>query len=172
MRLTSRFTAATAVLVGALVAAGTVSAGNGGQLRIEQGFYRGHVVTMFQPTLYSADPNGGTLGCFGLGPDFTGIDRPAAPMYVIFDTTATQDHCDGQPTVGNHEHVLSAVPGEPGYTATWRLVVLNEATPGSRNLTTDPFTSVAEVQAALNDGTLIDNTPPGLPPILLPVINA
>ena len=171
MRLTSRAAATAAVLlVTVLVAAGSASAGKGGQRRIEHAYYDGQLVTMFQPTLYSADPNGGVLGCFGLGPDYTGIDRPAAPMYVIFDPTATQDHCDGQPTAGNHEHVLSAVPGEPGYTAAWKLVLLYEATPGSRNLATNPYRSASEVQAAVNDGTLVNETPAGLPPILLPVI--
>lgn len=171
MRLISRATAVAAIsLVAVLVAAGSASAGKGGHLRIEQAYYGGQSVTMFQPTLYSADPNGGVLSCFGLGPDFTGTDRPAPPMYAIFDPTATQDHCDGYPTLGNHEHVLSAVPGAPGYTGAWTLVILNEATPGSRNLSTDPYTSVAEVQAAIDAGALVDNTPSGLPPILLPVI--
>ena len=73
------------------------SAGKGGQLRIEPAWYQGHEITFLQPSLFSANLNGGAVACFGLGPDPSGIDPPTQPRYVIFDDTATQDHCDGQP---------------------------------------------------------------------------
>jgi hypothetical protein len=149
--------AATALALATLVAP-TVSAGPGGQRRLEMAWYEGHELTFLQPSLFSAKPNGGVLACFGLGPDLSGIERPTQPLYVIFDDTATQDHCDGQPDVLRHEHVLPVAPGDPGYTAAWRLVLLVEATPGSIDLGTHPFTSAAQVHAALNAGTLVDVT--------------
>lgn len=133
-------------------------AGKGGELRIERAWYAGREVTFLQPNLFSADPNGGTLACFGLGPDLSGITRPTAPLYVIFDDTATEDHCDGQPGLLRHDHVLPVAPGDPGYTGAWTLVLLVEATPSSRNLATDPITSVDQVRAAIANGTLVDVT--------------
>src|SRR5947208_3344925 len=85
-----------AVAVAAIAAAacmtGTAYAGSGGLLRIEKAWYNGHEITFLQPSLFSANPNGGVLACFGLGPDMSGINRPTQPLYVIFDDTATQDH--------------------------------------------------------------------------------
>jgi len=139
-------------------AAVPVLAGKGGALRIEPGWYEGHAVSFLQPSLFSANTNGGVLACFGLGPDLAGIVRPTEPLYVIFDDTATQDHCDGQPTVLRHDHILPVAPGDPGYTGAWTLVLLVEATPGSIDLATNPITSAADVQAALTNGSLIDVT--------------
>jgi hypothetical protein len=138
--------------------AGSASAGSGGQLRIEPAWYQGHGITFLQPSLFSADPNGGVFACFGLGPDLTGVTRPTAPLYVILDDTATQDHCDGDPTALRHDHVLSVAPGDPGYTGAWTLVLLVEAVPGSVDLATDPFTSAAQVRDAVSAGVLVDVT--------------
>jgi hypothetical protein len=175
MRIKRTLVAVTAALAVAGALAAEVAAGTGGQLRIERAWYNGHEVTFLQPSLFSQNANGGTLACFGLGPDLTGIDRPAQPLYVIFDESATQDHCDGQPKVLRHDHILSVGPGDPGYTGAWRLVLLVEGRPGSIDLGTDPFTDAARVQAAIADGTLVDVTsalePPG-PPVerVAPVI--
>ena len=46
----------------------------------------------------------------------SGISRPTQPLYVIFDDTATEDHCDGQPDVLRHDHILPVAPGDRGYT--------------------------------------------------------
>jgi hypothetical protein len=114
------------------------------------------------------------LACFGLGPDLSGIQRPTQPLYVIFDATATQDHCDGQPSVLRHDHVLSVAPGDAGYTGAWTLDLLIEATPGSIDLASTPFTSAAQVRAALAAGTLVDVTsvlaPGGPVNMIAPVI--
>ena len=147
----------TALALNALATA-PVLAGTGGKLRIEPAWYDGQVVSFLQPTLFSANPNGGVLACFGLGPDLSGIDRPSQPLYVIFDDTATQDHCDGQPTVLRHDHVLSVAPGDPAYSGAWTLVLLVEATPGSIDLAADPITSAGQIQSALSDGILVDVT--------------
>src|SRR3954452_12283169 len=93
-----RMAAVLAVAVAAVLGqAGAAGAASGGQLRIEPGWYAGHHVSFLQPSVFSSKPNGGTFACFGLGPNLTGIDRPTAPLYVIVDPSATQDHCDGDP---------------------------------------------------------------------------
>lgn len=120
------------------LAATPALAGKGGELRIEPAWYDGLAVSFLQPTPFSANPNGGVLACFGLGPDLSGINRPSQPLYVIFDDTATQDHCDGQPTVLRHDHVLSVAPGDPAYSGAWTIVLLVEAAPGSIDLAADP----------------------------------
>ena len=161
MSTTRRLTVLAAV-AGALAVTFTISgpafAGPGGTLRIEKAWHEGQPVNFLQPAVFSANPNGGTLACFGLGPDLSGISRPTQPLYVIFDTTATEDHCDGQPDVLRHDHILPVAPGDPGYTGAWRLVLLFEANPGSVDLTTHPLTNAGAVQAAIADGTLVDMT--------------
>jgi hypothetical protein len=169
-----RIAIAAVAVLGAVIAAGTAGAGSGGSLRIEPSWYDGHQVAFLQPSLFSAKPNGGVLGCFGLGPDLAGINRPTRPLYVIFDQTATQDHCDGDPTAFRHDHVLSVAPGDPGYTGAWTLVLLVEASPGSIDLASHPFTTAAQVTAAIASGTLVDVTslfsPDAPPTMVAPVI--
>jgi hypothetical protein len=186
MRRASLLLAAATAMAAIAVLAGPASAGSGGQLRIEPAWYDGKPIQFLQPSLFSANPNGGVLGCFGLGPNLSAINRPTAPLYVIFDPTAIQDHCDawsaGCPVSAAeeftlafcHEHVLSVAPGDPGYTGAWRLVLLVEATPGSVDVGTTPFTSEAQVLSAIRDGTLVDVTsvfsPAGPPTMVAPVI--
>ena len=174
MQRMHRIAIAAVAVLGAAIAVATAIAGSGGNLRIEPGWYDGHHVTFLQPSLFSAKPNGGVLGCFGLGPDLSGINRPTAPLYVIFDQTATQDHCDGDSPAFRHDHVLSVAPGDRGYTGAWTLVLLVEATPGSVDLATDPFTNAQQVTAAIAAGTLIDVTsvfsPDAPPTMVAPVI--
>lgn len=158
MHTRKRLIAVATALVAAAALAATVAAGTGGQLRIEKAWYKGHEVTFLQPSLFSQDQDGGTLACFGLGPDLSGIDRPAQPIYVIFDNTATEDHCDGQPNVLRHDHILPVAPGDAGYTGAWRLVLLFEANPGSIDLAARPFTNADDVQQAIADGRLVDMT--------------
>ena len=87
-----RWLAATvAALAAAVLLAGTAYAGSGGQLRIEKAWYAGHEITFLQPSLFSANPNGGVLACFGLGPDLSGVSRPTQPLFVIFDYSTVPD---------------------------------------------------------------------------------
>src|SRR3954466_2857535 len=109
-----RLTVLVATIAAVALMTGTAHAGPGGRLRIERAWYHGSEVTFLQPSLFSANPNGGVLACFGLGPDLAGIDRPTRPLYVVFDDTATQDHCDGQPNVLRQDHTLAVPPGDPG----------------------------------------------------------
>jgi len=169
-----RIVAVVVALAALTQATAPVFAGRGGALRIESAWYEGRELTFLQPNVFSANPNGGVLACFGLGPDLAGITRPTQPLYVIFDDSATQDHCDGQPGLLRHDHVLSAAPGGRAYTGAWQLVLLIESVPGSRDLANDPITSTAEVQAALDDGTLLDVTsilaPGGAVRMVAPVV--
>lgn len=142
----------------ALLAPVAAHAGPGGQLRIEKAWYAGAEVGFLQPSVFSSDPNGGILACFGLGPDLSGVNRTTRPLYVIFDDTATQDHCEGQPSSLRHDHILSVAPGDAGYTGAWRLVLLVEATPGSIDLALHPLTSASQVREAIDSGQLIDVT--------------
>ncbi len=144
------------VVAAVLIPALSASAGSGGRLRIEEAWYGGHTVQFLQPNIFSSDPNGGTFACFGLGPDLSNVTRPTAPLYVILDNTATQDHCDGDPTALRHDHVLSVAPGDPGYTGAWTLVLLVESSPGSIDLATTPFMTADAVRQAISAGTLVD----------------
>lgn len=160
-QLTHRLRRPAAALAAAAIAASAAStalAGAGGSLRIEPAWYDGHATSFLQPSIFSANPNGGVLACFGLGPDLAGITRPTQPLYVIFDATATQDHCDGDATLLRHDHVLPVAPGDPSYTGAWTLVLIVEATPGSIDLASHPITTAAEVRADLAAGTLVDVT--------------
>lgn len=174
MHTLKRLAIAAAALALVVLPAGAAYAGSGGQLRIEKAWYHGSEVSFLQPSVFSANSNGGTLACFGLGPDLTGIDRPTQPLYVVFDDTATQDHCDGQPNALRHDHILPVAPGDPGYTGAWTLVLLVEASPGSIDLATHPFTSAAQVHNAIATGQLIDVTavlaPNGPVSMIAPVI--
>ena len=173
-RMRYRIAIAAVAVLAATIAAGTAGAGSGGSLRIEPGWYDGHEVSFLQPSLFSAKPNGGVLGGFGLGPDLRGISRPTQPLYVIFDQTATQDHCDGDSTAFRHDHVLSVAPGDPGYTGAWTLVLVVEATPGSFDLASHPVTTAEQVRAAIAARMLVDVTSlfsPNAPPTMVaPVI--
>jgi hypothetical protein len=123
--------------------------------RVENGFYEGSVVQFLQPAVFSSDRNQGTLACFGLGPDLAGTKRAANTpiLYVILNDYATQDHCDGDPTAARHDHVLSVVPGDPGYTGSWTIVF---AVPGP-NFDPDsmPYISVSQVLAGVASGQLV-----------------
>lgn len=125
-------------------------------LRVETGYYDGGTVTFLQPSATSSNPNQGQFACFALGPDLSGGNRSAAapPLYVIVAPGATQDSCpDGSL---RHDHVLSTVPGAPGYTGAWTLVLV---LPTAAFVAADmPFTRVAEVEAEAAAGrvTLVD----------------
>lgn len=162
----------TAGLAG-LAATGTANAANGSNgdhLRIEPGWYAGHEVQFLQPAVFSAKPNGGVFACFGLGPDLAGIDRPTAPLYVILDASATQDHCDGDPSMLRHDHVLSVAPGDTGYTGAWTLVLLAAGPGHTLDLANHPITDAAQVQAAIASGLLVQVPTDGPVQMVAPVI--
>jgi hypothetical protein len=168
-RLAAVLTVALAAVVGH---AGTAGAASGGTLRIEQAWYAGHTVSFLQPSVFSAKPNGGTFACFGLGPDLSGIDRPTAVLYVIVDPSATQDHCDGDPTALRHDHILSAAPGDPGYTGAWTLEFLVAGPGHTLDLANHPMTDASEVRAAIDGGVLVPLPTGGPVQMVAPVISS
>lgn len=144
--------AAAAGAIAAALVAGTAVAG---QPRVEDAYYSGQVVQFLQPAVFSADTNGATFACFGLGPNLADTSRsaPTPTLYVILNDFATQDHCDGDATALRHDHVFSTVPGKAGYTGSWSLVL---AVPGPSFDPADmPFTSVAQVEAGVAAGELV-----------------
>ncbi len=139
----------------AVVSLGFSGTALAGPPRLEAAWFEGRPVQFIQPAVFSADPNGGTFACFGLGPDLTRTSRsaPTPPLYVILNDFATQDHCDGDATALRHDHVLSTAPGHRGYTGSWALIL---AVPGPSFDPADmPFTSVAQVQAGVASGELV-----------------
>jgi hypothetical protein len=138
-----------------LVACLTAGSAHAGPPRLEPAWYEGNLVTFVQPAVSSADSNGGTFACFGLGPDLSGTARSAntPTLYIILNDSATQDHCDGDPGALRHDHVLSTAPGDPGYTGSWTLVL---AVPGPNfDPSAMPYTSVDAVQAGVAAGELV-----------------
>ena len=138
-----------ALAASAIAAALVAGSAFASQPRVEAGFYNGQVVQFLQPAVFSADTNGATFACFGLGPNLANTSRSAATptLYVILNDFSTQDHCDGDATALRHDHVLSTAPGHPGYTGSWSLVL---AVPGPAFDPADmPFTSVSQVQAGV-----------------------
>ena len=126
-----------------------------GPPRVEDAYYNGQTVQFLQPAVFSSDPNSAIFACFRLGPNLATTSRSAvAPtLYVILNDFATQDHCDGDATALRHDHVLSTIPGQSGYTASWKLQL---AVPGPNFDPSDmPFTSVAQVQAGVVAGQLV-----------------
>jgi hypothetical protein len=139
-----------------------------GPPRVEAAWFEGQLVHFVQPAVFSADRNGGTFACFGLGPDLSTTSRSAAtpPIYIILNDFATQDHCDGDAAALRHDHVLSTAPGHAGYTGSWALVL---AVPGPAfDPAQMPFTSVAQVQAgvALGELVLVDTGASMIAPVI------
>ena len=146
-----------ATLVGA-IAALLISTSALAGTRIEDAFYNGQTVQFIQPAVFSADTNGGTFACFGLGPDLSRTHRSAVTptLYVILNDFATQDHCDGNPTAARHDHVLSTIPGQPDYTGSWKLILAQPGPNFDYDPTTyKPYTSVAAVLAGVAAGELV-----------------
>jgi hypothetical protein len=124
-----------------------------GVLEYEPSYYEGKTVVIQIPSAASANPNQAHFACFALGPDLSTAKRsaPAPALYVILAPGATQVACpDG---TLRHDHVLAAVPGSTGYTGAWTIVL---TLPGPAfDVSTMPYTSVAEVNAGVAAGELV-----------------
>jgi hypothetical protein len=137
-----------------------------GPLR-EPAWYNGEEYLIQVPGASSNARNQVEIACYRLGPA-----QPAGPaagqMHVIFAPNATQhEGCPpeyGLPFSLPHEHVLSAVPGVPGYNPRWEVLVY---VPGSNYAGALP-TSVAEVEAALAAEEIVFAANAGR--VLMPVI--
>jgi hypothetical protein len=108
----------------------------------EPGYYNGLVYTFQFPSGGSNDQRELVLpDCFRVGPDFTqhAAEGSVATLYALFLPGANQHECPGGIDV--HDHVLSAVPGSPGYATLWDL---KEVLPGENaNDLVMPITSEA-----------------------------
>ena len=144
------------VIAMCLVALGSSAAASPGELVVEPAYYEGQEVGLLVPSGSSHNPNQviGGGGCFPLGPDMSGTGRTkAATLYALFVPGATQYGCpDGSRT---HDHVIAAAPGDPGYSAAWRVIV---AAPGPNfDVEKMPYTSEAQVLAGVAAQELVLN---------------
>ncbi len=134
----------------------------------EPAWYNGEEYLIQVPGASSASPNQVTIACYRLGPPQP-AGPPAGRMHVIFAPNATQhEGCPpeyGLPFLLPHEHVLSAVPGVPGYVPRWEVHVY---VPGPNWHPGVLPTSEAEVQAALDAGEIVYAAFAGR--VLMPVI--
>lgn len=77
-----------------------------------------------------------------VGVDNPGIERHAIPLYAF-----------GDPGTAPQFDVLSAIPGVKGYNPWWEVVAVIPI--NGRDVSTDPFTSEAEILAAAAAGEVI-----------------
>ena len=143
-----------AIAMCVVMAVGGAAAASAGRLVVEPTYYEGQEVGLLVPSGSSHNPNQviGGGGCFPLGPDMSGTGRTkTAALYALFVPGATQYGCpDGSRT---HDHVIGVAPGDPGYSAAWRVIV---TTPGPNfDATKMPYTSEAEVLAGVAEGELV-----------------
>ena len=117
----------------------------------ELAYYQGTIYEWMSPAGSSNDPNQLVRACFDLGPDLSGHPSgPAGRLYAIVAPGATMHSCpDGS---RQHDHVLSAIPGVPGYVPRWHLI---NAVPGPNfSITIMPLTSEQAVHAAAASGQI------------------
>jgi hypothetical protein len=136
------------ILVGLIAWTGTAVSSEGPL--IEPAYYDGHEVGLLVPSGSSDSPNQVVSGCFHLGPQHRSSE-PTSKLYSLFVPGATQFSCpDGSRL---HDHVITAAPGDPGYTGAWTVV---RADPGPNfNIGKMPYTTEAEVLAGVAAGELI-----------------
>lgn len=143
-------------LLSAILVFFTGSAQAGGppsdNVELEPSYYNGEVYLLAIPSAKSSNPNQAVFACFNLGPDLTDqTTGPYGTLYVILAPGATQVACpDGSL---RHDHVLSAVPGTPGYAPRWQIIL---ATPGDAfDPAMMPLTSTEAVEVAVASGQLV-----------------
>jgi hypothetical protein len=123
-------------------------AGSSGEL----GYFDGKVYRWQFPSGVSNNQNELLLDCFRAGPDLSGHPSGAlGRLYAVFLPGANQHSCPDGTVV--HDHILSAVPGSPGYETRWELW---EAVPGPEiGSATLPITSEAALLHAAQLGQVL-----------------
>lgn len=118
----------------------------------ETGYFNGQSYQFVFPSGTSNNQNELLADCFRLGPDLTTHPAgPSARLYAIFLPGASLHSCPDGSVV--HDHLLSTVPGFPGYTGHWDLL---EAWPGPNFIPgIVPITSEADLLAAASAGQVI-----------------
>ena len=146
--MTGKLWAASLLAVAALLTAATAASSK--DVLIEPAYYEGAEVGLLVPSGSSANPHQVMSGCFRLGPAHQGQEATAA-LYALFVPGATQFSCPDGSRV--HDHVITAAPGDPGYTGAWTVVLV---TPGPNfDIGDMPYTSEAEVLAGVAAGELV-----------------
>lgn len=125
----------------------------------EHAYYNGRVYEWQFPTQKSADRQElivGPGGCFRAGvvvPEDNAA--PTVRLYAIHLPGATLHHCPGEPTVALHDHVLSAVPGVPGYSTHWHNYNVFPGPQFDPAHSPMPITSIAQLEAAAAAGQIV-----------------
>lgn len=136
-------------IIGVVLLTSTADALAKGGPYTEKAYYDGEVYTFIIPSSSSASPNQLFVGCLNLGPNMT--DQATGPVntfYALFLPGAHQEQCpDGSL---RHDHVLTTVPGVPGYAPLWHVIAVTPTAQFDPNIM--PITSAAGVQAAVAAG--------------------
>lgn len=121
----------------------------------EPSWYNGERYLISNPSAGSMNPNPLEIACFKLGPNLNN-QRATGPTGTLYAVVSLADP-DHPSECFPHDHVLSAVPGVPGYSPRWKVVLV---LPGaSFDPSILPLTSEAAVLAAVQAGQLILGSP-------------
>jgi len=137
--------------VGPVIAHGDSGAAN------EFAYYNGQLYGLHIPSEDGNNSNQFVFGCFHLGPNFTDIPTgPTGTIYAVIVEGASLDSCpDGS---SKHDHIISAVPGTPGYAPTWNVKMVLEGPNFDAGIM--PVTSELALLAAVDAGQLVIVDPP------------
>ena len=118
----------------------------------ETGYFNGTIYKFQFPSQNSNNQNELIVDCFRLGSDINGhANGPRAVLYAIFLPGASMHSCPDGSIM--HDHLLSAVPGSPGYATQWEL---KEVWPGDNFIPSIvPIKSNAALQSAVDLGQVI-----------------
>ncbi len=118
----------------------------------EVAYFDGQVYAWQFPSQSSNKQNELVFDCFHLGVDVTGRVAPHVNrLYAVFLPGANQHSCPDGTEV--HDHILSAIPGSPGYSSVWDLM---EVWPGpSFDPSIMPITSEQALLAAATAGQVV-----------------
>ena len=125
----------------------------------EPAYYNGAIYYFTISSATSGNQRELSVGCFNLGP--AAVDSnphvPTATLYALFVNGATMHTCSPGDAVDEHDHLLSAVPGTPGYHPDWQLVIVTEVDPSNPLLSIIPIRSVADLHAAEAANLLVES---------------
>lgn len=122
----------------------------------ERTYYDGQIYLWQFPTQKSKDMQELIIGCWngGIAPARSNAPTTVS-LYAIHLPGATLHWCPGQPTVGLHDHLLSAIPGSPGYTSHWHLYGVFPGPSFDPANSPMPITSIAQLEAAIAAGQVV-----------------
>jgi len=146
---------------------GTVLADKDSGAASEFAYYNGQLYGLHIPSESSNSSSQFTFGCFPLGPNLN--DNPTGPtatIYAVLSEGASLDYCpDGSV---KHDHIISDIPGTPGYSPVWELKLVVEGPNFDPAIM--PVTSEQALMDALAAGQLV-NAPLPFPIVFMaPVV--